>query len=264
MKKIEDIIESGTLELYVTGALSQREAMEVEDILEEYPEVKREVEKIEAALMNLSYDDSFTIPNSVWEGVLNSIQGVRKLNVPKKSTNWSMMTGWAAAIVFLLGIFWMLKENNTLENQVRVTSTQNAVLKGKVSTTEEALASSQELLDIIRSKDYREINLPGNVAVSPESYAKVYYNDKDKIAYIDARGLPTPPSGKVYQVWSLIMDPLTPRSVGLLDNYESTDTKVFKLENIPDPEAFGITLEPEGGSESPTLNQLYTLGMVSP
>ncbi|HAT63347.1 MAG TPA: anti-sigma factor, partial [Flavobacteriaceae bacterium] len=190
MKKIEDIIESGTLELYVTGALSQREAMEVEDILEEYPEVKREVEKIEAALMNLSYDDSFTIPNSVWEGVLNSIQGVRKLNVPKKSTNWSMMTGWAAAIVFLLGIFWMLKENNTLENQVRVTSTQNAVLKGKVSTTEEALASSQELLDIIRSKDYREINLPGNVAVSPESYAKVYYNDKDKIAYIDARGLP--------------------------------------------------------------------------
>ena len=60
------------------------------------------------------------------------------------------------------------------------------------------------------------------------------------------------------------MDPLTPRSVGLLDNYESTNTKVFKLENIPDPEAFGITLEPEGGSESPTLTQLYTLGMVSP
>lgn len=261
---IEELIESGTLELYVTGALSQREAMEVEDILEAYPVVKKEVEKIEGALMSLSHDDSFVIPDAVWDGVKQSIAGIRRLDTTKKKSNWAMLSGWAAAIVFLLGIFWMLNENNSLEDKVRITSTQNTVLQDKVSTTEEALASSQELLDVIRSKDYKEVNLPGNVAVSPESYAKVYYNDKDKIAYIDARGLPAPPAGKVYQVWSLIMDPLTPRSVGLLDNYEASENKVFKLENIPDPEAFGITLEPEGGSESPTLTQLFTLGTVTP
>ncbi|MEZ4778301.1 MAG: anti-sigma factor [Flavobacteriaceae bacterium] len=264
MRELKEIIESGTLELYVTGALSQREAMEVEDILADHPEVKKEVEKIEAALMSLSHDDSFEIPQQVWNNILQSISGVRKLTPPPKSSNWSMMTGWAAAIVFLLGIFWMMNEKNTLQNQVQVTSTENTILKEKVQLTEDALASSEGLLEIMRSKDYREINLPGNAAVSPQSYAKVYYNDTEKIAYIDARGLPAPPSGKVYQVWSLIMDPLTPRSVGLLDNYETTENKVFKLENIPDPEAFGITLEPEGGSESPTLSQLYTLGMVAP
>ena len=67
MNMIEELIESGTLELYVTGALSQREAMEVEDALEAYPDVKKEVEKIEEALMNLSHDDSFVIPDSVWD-----------------------------------------------------------------------------------------------------------------------------------------------------------------------------------------------------
>lgn len=96
------------------------------------------------------------------------------------------------------------------------------------------------------------------------TYVTVYYNKEENIAYIDAKGLPTPPEGKVYQVWSLIMDPLTPGSIGLLGDFENTENKFFKIENIPFPEAFGVTLEPEGGSESPILSQLYTLGMVAP
>ncbi|MAO07903.1 MAG: anti-sigma factor [Alteromonas sp.] len=260
---LEELIESGTLELYVTGSLSQREAMEVEDVLEKHPEAKKEVEAIEASLIEIT-KEGVEIPPYVWENILSSIRDVHKLPPRQKSTPWSSITGWAAAIVCLLGIFWMMKENSGLEQELQTTTTENIVLKEKVTETEGALAESSDLLDILRSKDYRTIALPGNPSVSPGSFAKVYYNDKDKVAYIDTRGLPEPPRGKVYQVWSLIMQPLTPRSVGILDNYESSTTKVFKLENIPDPEAFGITLEPEGGSESPSLDQLYTLGMVAP
>ena len=146
----------------------------------------------------------------------------------------------------------------------RIARCSQIVGQDQIEQTESALASSNELLDILRSKDYRSISLPGNDAVSTTAYAKVYYNDAEKVAYVDARGLPTPPRGKVYQVWSLIMQPLTPRSVGLLDGFETSESKVFRLENIPDPEAFGITLEPEGGSESPNLEQLYALGTVAP
>ena len=38
---------------------------------------------------------------------------------------------------------------------------------------------------------------------------------------------------------------------------------VWILENTNESQAFGITLEPEGGSETPTMNQLYTLGEVT-
>ena len=41
-----------------------------------------------------------------------------------------------------------------------------------------------------------------------------------------------------------------------------TTFSTFTLENANESEAFGITLEPEGGSETPTLEQLYTLGAV--
>ncbi len=35
------------------------------------------------------------------------------------------------------------------------------------------------------------------------------------------------------------------------------------LQNTNESEAFGIRLEPAGGSESPTMEQLYTLGVVA-
>ena len=38
--------------------------------------------------------------------------------------------------------------------------------------------------------------------------------------------------------------------------------KIFNIENANESEAFGITLEDEGGSDFPTLEQLYTLGAI--
>ena len=84
-----------------------------------------------------------------------------------------------------------------------------------------------------------------------------------KEVYIDASGLPTPPEGMVYQVWALKLEPvLTPTSIGLLDSYATSTTKVIKVENANEAQAFGITLEPAGGSAGPTMEQLYTLGKV--
>jgi len=259
----EEIITSGKIELYVCGSLPTDETQEVEEAIALYPQVKTEVERIEATLINLAEAISPTLSALVWTYILESIRKVRTLDSGSR-TNWAAITGWAAAILFLAGIFWMLKENNNLQDNVQVTTTENVILKEKVTTTESDLAAANEVLTILRSKEYNTYTLPGNQAVAPEAFAKVYYNRTEKIAYIDSKGLPPAPNGKVYQVWSLIMDPLTPTSVGLLSDVAVIEGGIYKFENIPDPEAFGITLEPEGGSETPTLNQLYTLGMVTP
>jgi hypothetical protein len=37
---------------------------------------------------------------------------------------------------------------------------------------------------------------------------------------------------------------------------------MFAVNNAEEAEAFGITLEPAGGSITPTMEQLYTLGKV--
>ena len=102
----------------------------------------------------------------------------------------------------------------------------------------------------------------GGQTVAPESSAKVYWNRETAAVYIDAAGLPEPPEGMVYQVWALKLSPLTPTSIGLLDNFDSNEQKLFAVNDTRGAEGFGITLEPAGGSVSPTMEQLYTLGKV--
>lgn len=61
---------------------------------------------------------------------------------------------------------------------------------------------------------------------------------------------------------TLKLDPLSPTSLGTIDNFTANDSKIFTINNPNESQAFGITLEPAGGSKTPTLEQLYTLGAV--
>ena len=116
------------------------------------------------------------------------------------------------------------------------------------------------VLNVIRDTKTSVIPLAGQ-AIDPTASAKVYWNKEQQTVYVDAAGLPKPPEGMVYQVWALKLNPLTPTSIGLLENF-TADNAIFKVENNAGAEAFGITLEPAGGSKSPTLEKLYTLGKV--
>lgn len=260
----EEIIASGNLELYVCGALPTEEATEVDRAIEAHTEVKREIELIEESLLLLAEKVAPPVQAMTWTYILNSIRNVKELGDSKVRTlNWPAITGWAAAILFMGGIMWMLKQTNDVNHSLQVTTIENTTLKEEKATIESQLAENNNTLEILRSKDYKAYTLPGNQAVAPEAFAKVYLNSKENIAYIDIKGLPTPPRGKVYQVWSLKMEPLTPTSVGLIDPNNETGDGIYKFVDFPNPEAFGITLEPEGGSETPTLSQLYTLGMIT-
>jgi len=260
----QEIIASGILEMYVAGALPENETLEVAQAIETHPEVKREVEIIEESLKHLAENVAPPLQAMVWTNILNSIKKIKNLDQDNTKTwNWPAITGWAAAILFMGGIMWMLNQNNKLNNSLQILTTENVTLKEEKTIVESELAENNKILKVVRSRDYQAFTLPGNQAVAPQAFAKVYLNIQDNIAYIDVKGLPTPPRGKVYQVWSLILEPLTPTSVGLIDNQNEAAEGIYRFTNFPAPEAFGITLEPEGGSETPTLSQLYILGTVA-
>lgn len=259
----EEIIASGQLEMYACGALPPAESEEVQQAVYTFPEVRRELELIEESLLLLAETVSPPVQAMTWTAILNAIRNNNAGSDKVRTLNWPAITGWAAAILFMGGIMWMLKQNSDLNNSIQVTTTENIILREEKANTETQLAENNEVLEVLRSKDYQAYTLPGNQAVAPEAFAKVYLNKKENIAYIDTKGLPTPPRGKVYQVWSLKMEPLTPTSVGLISAESEMGDGIYKFVNFPDPEAFGITLEPEGGSETPTMSQLYILGMVA-
>jgi anti-sigma-K factor RskA len=266
----EEIIASGDLELYVTGGLPEADRDRLTQAVQQDPKLQKEVEAIEASLIALARSVSPSIPAMVWSYILESIRNVRTVGTVKR-TNWGAISGWAAAILAIAGIFWFFNQNSSLENELKITTTENSELKQKIEfteseleITEDELAATTDLLDVLRSRNYETITLPGNKAVAPDAFAKAYFNAKQRVVYIDSRGLPEASQSKVYQLWSLKLDPLAATSVGILEKGTEVTEGIYKFENIPDPEAFGITLEPAGGSESPTLSQLYILGAVAP
>lgn len=256
---IKKYIESGILELYIAGSLSEKENEEVYLTIQKNPELLTEVLSIENAIVKLTAaakkDSSYSFTN-IKEEITNKETKVIAISKPK--TNWLQFTGWAATILLGSTLIWSVSQNSKLKEQV---ASEKQQLEKQIENASNSLAEAEKLITVFRDKDIISIPLAGQ-AVSPNSYAKVYWDKKTKSIYLDAKGLPEPPKGKVYQVWSLKMSPLTPTSLGTIDTFTADANKIFTIENANESEAFGITLENEGGSAFPTLEQLYTLGAV--
>ncbi|WP_405382686.1 anti-sigma factor domain-containing protein [Maribacter sp. LLG6340-A2] len=259
---VQKYIGSGILELYVAGVLSDKENLEIANYAKEYPEIRKEIEAIEASILTLSKKASPGITYTLQSLMDRINKDVEVVSMNKGSSSAMTYIGWAASLLLAVGLFFMYQQNQELKSNIEVVEQQNSTLEQQIADTDSSLEKTQELLNTIRDKEIDVIALGGQT-VSPTSYAKAYWNKKEQKVYIDAKGLPEPPDGFVYQVWSLKLSPLTPTSMGLLEDFATDENKVFALNNPNESEAFGITLEPAGGSESPTLEQLYTLGVVA-
>lgn len=258
----KEYIESGILELYVYGLLSETESEEVAAMAKNNPEINAEIIAIEKAIVSLS--SSFAPFHSVEN--YEKIKAKLELNPTKviemePSRNWAQYIGWAAAILLLVGIGYQYNELEQTNNQVVNATTEKIKMEQELNQLELKNKASETSLAIIRDTKNTVVPLGGQ-AVAPESSAKVYWNKETQVVYVDAAGLPEPPKGMVYQVWALKLNPLTPTSIGLLDDFDKNDQRMFAVNSTGDAEAFGITLEPAGGSLTPTMEQLYTLGKV--
>lgn len=256
----KEYIASGILELYIAGELSEKENEEVHAAIQKNPELLAEVESIEKAILQLTAaakkDNTYSF-NAIADKLL--VQEPKVIPISKPKTNWSLLSGWAAAFIFGSTLIYTVIQNSNLKTQIAAEKQQ---LEEQIDKASNSLTEAKKLIEIFRDKNIISVPLAGQ-KVSPTSYAKVYWDKKTNSIYLDAKGLPEPPKGKVYQVWSLKLSPLTPTSLGTLDTFTADTNKIFTITNANESEAFGITLEPAGGSVSPNLEQLYTLGAVA-
>lgn len=125
------------------------------------------------------------------------------------------------------------------------------------------LASARSESDDLRAQvgqlqgDPKVIRLAGQ-APAPGASAQIYW-DVAKRNWVVAVSLPPPPEGKVYQLW--FVKPDAQVSAGLIR--PNDQGYGFAVINVPSDleglKAAAITLEPEGGSASPTL-PIYAMG----
>ncbi|MES1224123.1 MAG: anti-sigma factor, partial [Bacteroidota bacterium] len=114
-------------------------------------------------------------------------------------------------------------------------------------------------ISVFRNTEFKTIVMKGLPAMDSTALAKVYWNKNSQEAFLDVSKLPLPPGDKQYQLWALVDG--KPVDAGVFE-VGATVTGLQKMKMIPAAQAFAVTLEPRGGSVSPTLTAMYVLGNV--
>ncbi|WP_434993658.1 anti-sigma factor [Arthrobacter sp. Ld5] len=102
---------------------------------------------------------------------------------------------------------------------------------------------------VLQASDVRTARL----ALAPGGTAALAVSGEENAAVVTLSGVPAPDPGYVYQMWRIPEDGTDPVSVGTMTGEDVAGTKVTELEDIGGFSAIAITVEPDGGSATPTL-----------
>ena len=159
----------------------------------------------------------------------------------------------AAAIALLISLAFNFNQFQRIqENQAQIAS-----LTQSNEVFAEQNQRTSEKLEVISSPLYKRVDMMGQ-APSPNSVARVYYSASKNKIYLNTGNLSLEDKEKQFQLWAIIDG--QPVDAGVFDPVEGELALVKSLSgNI---QAFAVTLEPRGGSKTPTLDQMYVMGAV--
>lgn len=118
---------------------------------------------------------------------------------------------------------------------------------GGVGVSAYVANQNDPLNQVMQASDVRQ----ATVDVNGGGTATVSISPSKDAAVVKMNGVPAPPAGKVYQMWLIPKDGSAPVSQGLMDAEALSKPAVVK--GIGSAASLGITVEPAGGSASPTL-----------
>ncbi|NJC24568.1 anti-sigma factor [Neolewinella antarctica] len=273
-------IASGVLELYVLDLLdtsAQRE--EVERYVAEYPEIKRELFEIETALEAYALANARPLPAALLVPLLVSIRDTMPPTVdpvePPMATESAPTSPptadastalpwlpWVLAAVLALVAAYLYFNGKSqvgeIEQERSELESEFAVLQEECDETSTALQGSQELNQLLTNPATRNVILAGSDN-APGSQAIVFHNVERDQTKFRATNLPTPPTGRQYQLWAIGDD--GPVSIAVLDENLDADV-LLDVDFVATAGTFAITLEETGGKPTPDLSQLQVIGEI--
>ena len=274
---VKEYIESGLLEAYAMGALSATERANVEAAAEKYPEIRAELDAIETALGSYAniqaVEPSPDTRGKVLSRISNTSQSERdvvtigRLDInpniqqdPRNNIIWSI----AASILLLLSLGiniylfnkttiaesksnGLVLTNHRLDSSVKVMS---ASMKQLVADNDRFRSDMSILMDPM----YKLVELKG-MKVSPEAKAMVCWCPGSKLVYYENEKMPDPPKGMQYQLWAIVDG--KPVDAGMI----TMGAGLHKMKDITEAQSFAVTLEKEGGSDTPH-GEMYVIGNI--
>lgn len=265
---IKEYISSGILEQYLLGALSLQGEKDVETMMAKHPEVRQEIFLLSDTLEKIAVQSAIKPPTDLKDSILKEIDPTHIIEKPVKEKTSSKKGDLilpaliASALGLLLLGFICYNCFKGKEEQIQLIETQNTQID-TLETAKQELTSrldqATQNLNIVTGSQYNQVLLQG-LPLSRQSFAQVFWNESTNDVYLSPSSLPSPTSGKQYQLWAIVDG--TPVSMGVF-NLPESGFALIKMNSVANAATFAITLEDQGGVESPTLDAMYAAGKVS-
>lgn len=265
------------IELYCLGVADPKESAELEQLMDQYPEIRQAVLEQQEQLESYATLHAVTPPASLKSGIWSAIQ--QELNpeqerVPQNLTAPAADSGavvrklhtwqWvaAASIAVLIGsalfaVHWMNAYDSLKQDYNQVLAGQNQLQ----ALNRSALASMDSMkrdMAIVTNPSIKPVVLQG-VAAHPGMQATVYFDPLASQVYLHVDQLPPPPDSMQYQLWAIIDG--KPVDAGMLSR--DIAGRIQPMKSISGRvQAFAITLEKQGGSPVPTMDRMYVMGKI--
>jgi len=262
----DQFLASGLLEQYALGITSEEESALVEQYLSAFPEVRAEYTSMRKALDQYAKQYAIQPPEVLRNRVIEAVdyQHARSQDnnepVPSGSNGRFSRSGWSRFLVYTAillmgaGLFLLDRKADGLQQAL---SSQTVLLEA-CQEEKENLESSNTMFAFLKHDQTQQVSIEGT-PLSPEMRLIAYWNEATSKAYLNPVNLPAPPQGKQYQIWADVDGEMI--SVGLL-NPELPLDQLATISFIEKAESLNLTLEPEGGSEEPTVSLLMANGII--
>lgn len=258
----QEYIQSGAIEACVLGVATPEELAELDLMKAQYPAVMQAVQAFEQQLELQAMAAAVPPPPGVKNAVMQQIQGTAVqapvVNLQPASGAAPVKPLWwryaaAACVAIMLGSiafnFMLAKKVKNLQQEVLLAKNE---IKNQPNDNNAQFA-------FMRNPEITPVAMYG-VNLHKVCKCTLFWDQKEKKAYLVVHHLVQPGQGKEYQLWAMING--KPVSAGMLGNFDLS--KPIPLDNIPDGAAgFAVTLEKAGGSPTPTLEEMYLNGKIS-
>jgi anti-sigma-K factor RskA len=254
------ILEDGLLEQYLLGELSHEQEILIQKVLNQDDDLRNIFEEIEQEFERIAFENAIPPPEKVKKALKSSVESTKE-NIQirditpfeKRNLFRSVRLAVAASLAFLFAIssFWLYNRWQSSEENLNSLQEQTIALQERMMILEQNIEVTTQRYMTINNRNVIPLLLKGNQTL-PESRAVAYVNHETKSVLVNSQGLPPLDEDKTYQMWADVDGVMI--NMGLLP----ADADLIPVKYIDRAESFNITIEPAGGNDHPTVENLIS------
>jgi hypothetical protein len=208
------------------------------------------VRETEETLARAAMGGPATAPPAAIRGALLRRAAASRRPGPVRRRRWAVGTAAAAvAAAALSGVYVSARYEARLGEMAREQARVKEALARNEAVLREEAAFYRGAVELLRDPATRVVDLRGQPA-APGAVARIVWHDAGG-GLLFAANLPPAPAGKAYELWTIAG--AAPRAAGIFtpDASGRATLSVAAAPGMP-VKIFAVTLEPEGGVDTPT------------